>query len=66
MFPYGGNTFLIHLMSLVGIQLDERSTFVEEPILTLACDIKQLCIREIPIVKVHSRHRQVEYSTLEI
>lgn len=41
-------------------------TFLEEPVLIWASDIRQLHIKKIPIVKVQWRHRLDEKATMDI
>ena len=48
------------------VELDDRLTFVEEPVAILARDVRKLRSRAIPIVKVCWRHRSVEEATWEI
>ncbi|PHT33887.1 hypothetical protein CQW23_25687 [Capsicum baccatum] len=45
---------------------DDQLTFVEEPVLVLASDVRQLHTREILVVKIQWRHRPVEENTWEI
>ncbi|KAF3670557.1 hypothetical protein FXO37_08490 [Capsicum annuum] len=55
-----------HVLRWDSVQLDDQLTFVEEPVLVLACDVKRLRTREIPVVKVQWGHRPVEKATWEI
>ncbi|WMV46012.1 hypothetical protein MTR67_039397, partial [Solanum verrucosum] len=54
-----------HVLQYDAVELDDRLTFVEELIAILASDVKKLCSRAIPVVKVHWRHRLVEEATWE-
>ena len=55
-----------HVLTWDSVQLDEQLTFVEEPMLILVHNVRWLCTREIPIVKVQWRHCPVEEATWEI
>ncbi|WMV07595.1 hypothetical protein MTR67_000980 [Solanum verrucosum] len=55
-----------HVLQYDAIELDDRLTFVEEPVVILARDVKRLRSRDIHIVKVRWRHRPVEEATWEI
>lgn len=41
-----------HMLSWGLFKLDEQLTFVEDPALILGSDVKCLCTRDIPVVKV--------------
>lgn len=45
------------------VELDDRLTFVEEPIAIIAKNVRQLRSRSIPVIKVQCRHRLVEEAT---
>ncbi|KAH0757160.1 hypothetical protein KY290_020653 [Solanum tuberosum] len=55
-----------HVLQYDAVELDDRLTFVEEPVAILARDVRRLRSRAIPVVKVHWRHRPVEEATWEI
>jgi len=55
-----------HVLQYDVVELDDRLTFVEEPVAILARDVRRLRSRAIPVVKVHWRHRPVEEATWEI
>ncbi|XP_015165551.1 uncharacterized protein [Solanum tuberosum] len=52
-----------HILQYGAVELDDRLTFVEEPVAILARDVRRLRSRAIPVVKVHWRHRPVEEAT---
>ncbi|WMV18792.1 hypothetical protein MTR67_012177, partial [Solanum verrucosum] len=54
-----------HVLQYDAVELDDRLTFVEEPVAILARDVRRLHSRAIPIVKVRWRHRPVEEATWE-
>ncbi|WMV18508.1 hypothetical protein MTR67_011893, partial [Solanum verrucosum] len=54
-----------HVLQYDAVELDDRLTFVEEPVAILARDVRRLCSRAIPVVKVRWRHRPVEEATWE-
>ena len=55
-----------HVLQYDASELDDHLTFVEEPVATLARDVRKLRSRAIPIVNVGWRHRSVEEATWEI
>ena len=54
-----------HVLQYDAVELDDRLTFVEEPVAILARDVRRLRSRAIPVVKVRWRHRPVEEATWE-
>ncbi|KAH0743021.1 hypothetical protein KY290_032665 [Solanum tuberosum] len=48
-----------HVLQYDAVELDDRLTFVEEPVAILARDVRRLRSRAIPVVKVRWRHRPV-------
>ncbi|XP_049378117.1 uncharacterized protein LOC125842875 [Solanum stenotomum] len=54
-----------HVLQYDIVELDDRLTFVEEPVAIIARYVRRLRSRAIPAVKVHSRHRLVEKATWE-
>ncbi|XP_049378066.1 LOW QUALITY PROTEIN: uncharacterized protein LOC125842802 [Solanum stenotomum] len=55
-----------HVLQYDAVELDDRLTFVEEPVAILSRDVRRLRSRAIPVVKVRWRHRPVEEATWEI
>ncbi|KAF3632332.1 putative deacetylvindoline O-acetyltransferase-like [Capsicum annuum] len=55
-----------HVLRWDSIYPDDQLTFVEETVLVLASDMRQLHTREILVVKIQWRHRPVEEDTWEI
>ena len=47
------------------VELDDRLTFVEEPVAILTRDVRKLRLRSIPIFNIRWRHRLVEEATWE-
>ena len=56
----------LHVLQHDIVELDDRLTFIEEPIAILARDVRQLHSRSIPVVKVQWRHHPVEEATWEV
>ncbi|XP_015159809.1 uncharacterized protein, partial [Solanum tuberosum] len=54
-----------HVLQYDAVELDDRLTFVEEPVAILARDVRRLRSTAIPVVKVRWRHRPVEEATWE-
>ncbi|XP_015169261.1 uncharacterized protein [Solanum tuberosum] len=54
-----------HVLHYDAVELDDRLTFVEEPVVILASDVKRLRSRAFPFVKVRWWHRPVEEATWE-
>ncbi|WMV18477.1 hypothetical protein MTR67_011862 [Solanum verrucosum] len=54
-----------HVLQYDGVELDDCSTFVEEPIAIFAKDVRRLRSRAIPMVKVRWRRRAVKEATWE-
>ncbi|WMV08671.1 hypothetical protein MTR67_002056 [Solanum verrucosum] len=54
-----------HVLQYDGVELDDRLTYIEEPIAILARDVRQLRSKIILVIKVHWRHRPVEEATLK-
>ncbi|WMV09342.1 hypothetical protein MTR67_002727 [Solanum verrucosum] len=46
--------------SVDAVELDDRLTFMEEPVSILSRDMQELCSRFIPMVKVRWRHHPIE------
>ncbi|PHU02560.1 hypothetical protein BC332_27811 [Capsicum chinense] len=55
-----------HVLRWDSIYPNDQLTFVEETVLVLASDMRQLHTREILVVKIQWRHRPVEEDTWEI
>ncbi|WMV52715.1 hypothetical protein MTR67_046100 [Solanum verrucosum] len=54
-----------HVLQYDAVELDDRLTFVEEPVDILARDVRKLRSRAIHVVKVRWRHRPIEEATWE-
>ncbi|KAH0643764.1 hypothetical protein KY290_035213 [Solanum tuberosum] len=54
-----------YVLQYDAVELDDRLTFVEEPVVILARDVRRLRSRAIAVVKVRWRHRPVEEATWE-
>ena len=52
-----------HVLQYDAVELDDRLTFVEEPVAILTRDVRKLRLRSIPIFNIRWRHRSVEEDT---
>ncbi|XP_049390593.1 uncharacterized protein LOC125855004 [Solanum stenotomum] len=54
-----------HVLQYDGVELDDRLTYIEEPVAILARDVRQLRSKIILVIKVCWSHRPVEEATLK-
>ncbi|XP_055814550.1 uncharacterized protein LOC129884246 [Solanum dulcamara] len=54
-----------HVLQYDSVDLDNRLSYIEEPVAILDRDVRQLHSRAIPVVKVYWRHRPVDEATWE-